>query len=109
MGEKGEQEWQTMWGAEVKVINPGNLMPDDLLKSCITTTQKYLAEFPDFEKDGLQVAELIKKHLDTTWSPSWHVIIGKNFGSLCTHETKRFLYFYTGDKAVMIFKAGGAP
>jgi dynein light chain LC8-type len=70
---------------------------------------QYLAEFPDFEKDGLQVAELIKKHLDTTWSPSWHVIIGKNFGSLCTHETKRFLYFYTGDKAVMIFKAGGAP
>lgn len=70
---------------------------------------QYLAEFPDFEKDGLQVAELIKKHLDETWSPSWHVIIGKNFGSLCTHETKRFLYFYTGDKAVMIFKAGGAP
>ena len=55
------------------------------------------------------MAEKIKKHLDETWSPSWHVIIGKNFGSLCTHETKRFLYFYTGDKAVMIFKAGGAP
>jgi hypothetical protein len=40
MAEKGEQEWQTMWGAEVKVINPGNLMPDDMLKSCITTTQR---------------------------------------------------------------------
>ena len=44
-GEKGEQEWQTMWGAEVKVINPGNLMPDDMLKSCITTTQKVRRRF----------------------------------------------------------------
>ena len=40
MGEKGDQEWVKMWGADVKVVNPGNLMPDDMLKSCITTTQK---------------------------------------------------------------------
>ena len=38
MGEKGDQEWVKMWGADVKVVNPGNLMPDDMLKSCITTT-----------------------------------------------------------------------
>ena len=42
-GEKGDQEWVKMWGADVKVVNPGNLMPDDMLKSCITTTQKVSA------------------------------------------------------------------
>ena len=40
MAEKGDQEWVKMWGADVKVVNPGNLMPDDMLKSCIQTTQK---------------------------------------------------------------------
>ena len=41
-GEKGEQEWQTMWGAEVKVINPGNLMPDDMLKSSSPPHKRYV-------------------------------------------------------------------
>jgi dynein light chain LC8-type len=54
----------------------------------------------------LECAEIIKKEFDTRWSPHWHVIIGRNFGSFVTHETKSFLFFYLGDKAIMIFKAG---
>lgn len=38
------------------------------------------------------------------WSPHWHVIVGRNFGSFVTHETKKFIFFYLDDKAVMIFK-----
>ena len=37
---------------------------------------------------------------------TWHVVVGKHFGSFVTHETRGFLYFYVYDKAVMIFKAG---
>ena len=51
------------------------------------------------------VTKAIKAALDDKWGPSWHVVIGKNFGSFVTHECKRFLYFYWGEKAVMIFKA----
>ena len=48
------------------------------------------------------------------WNPNWHVVIGKNFGSFVTHETRCFLYFYVGgmndvsvdSKAVMMYKAG---
>lgn len=55
---------------------------------------------------GALIAEKIKKHFDETWSPHWHVVIGRNFGSFVNHETKRFVYFYLADKAVMIHKAG---
>lgn len=39
------------------------------------------------ETTGLAAAEKIKKHFDTRWDPSWHVIIGRNFGAFVTHET----------------------
>jgi dynein light chain LC8-type len=51
------------------------------------------------------VAEL-KKYMDKTWMPNWHIVIGRNFGSFVTHETRCFLYFYYAEKAVMMFKAG---
>lgn len=60
----------------------------------------------DWEEKGLEVVEAVKKDFDEHLEPHWHVIIGKNFGSFVTHETKKFLYFYVGDKAVMVFKAG---
>ena len=98
-----------MWGAKVKM--PVD-MPDDMLRDAISLTHKYLGpqddkENPlDFETQGLEVAEAIKHEFDQKWTPHWHVIIGRNFGSFVTHETRGFLYFYVYDKAVMIFKAG---
>jgi hypothetical protein len=37
---------------------------------------------------------------------SRHVIVGRNFGSYVTHETKHFIYFYLGQVAVLLFKSG---
>ena len=69
------------------------------------------AEAEAFEKRKEEAkeaaAEKVKNYFDKRWGPSWHVVIGKNFGSHCTHETKRFIYFYYGDKAVMVWRAGG--
>ena len=59
-----------------------------------------------FDSDGLETVTEIKRELDKTFGTSWHVIIGRAFGSFCTHEAKTFMYFYIGDKAVMLFKAG---
>ena len=94
-------EWSMMWGAKVKVRND---MPDDILKDAIETSRKYLEECENFETDGLSVAENIKNYFDKKWSPHWHVVIGRNFGSFCTHETHKFVFFYLEDKAFMLFK-----
>ena len=54
---------------------------------------------------GLKAAEEIKLRFDAKWSPNWHVVVGRSFGSYVTHETTCFVYFYIDDKAVMMYKA----
>jgi hypothetical protein len=98
-----------------------NDMPDDILRDAIETSKRVIQEARDFESEGIFIkvgvcnlilflglacAEKIKNEFDARWSPYWHCVIGRNFGSFVTHETKKFAFFYIGDKAVMLFKAG---
>ena len=55
------------------------------------------------EKD---IAAYIKKEFDKKYNPTWHCIVGRDFGSYVTHETKHFVYFYLGKVAVLLFKSG---
>ncbi|RLV95918.1 Cyanamide hydratase DDI3 [Spathaspora sp. JA1] len=55
------------------------------------------------EKD---IATFLKKELDQIYGPTWHVIVGRSFGSYVTHEQGYFIYFYIGDLAFLIFKSG---
>ena len=61
--------------------------------------------------DRARVALLIPSRLSFTrrlLPPRFHrhVIVGRNFGSYVTHETKHFIYFYLGQVAVLLFKSG---
>lgn len=53
-----------------------------------------------------QIAAFIKKEFDRKYSPTWHCVVGRNFGSYVTHETKHFIYFYLGQVAILLFKSG---
>ena len=90
-------DWLYMWGAQVK--SPVD-MPDDMLKDAIHVVGAELdamkAANKSIEEDGLAICERVKHHFDKTWSPYWHVIIGNNFGSFCTHEMRGYIYFYYG-------------
>lgn len=55
------------------------------------------------EKD---IAAYLKKELDQLYGPTWHVIVGRSFGSYVTHEQGYFIYFYLGDLAFLAFKSG---
>lgn len=52
------------------------------------------------------IAAFIKKEFDKKYNPTWHCIVGRNFGSYVTHETKNFIYFYMGQIAILLFKSG---
>lgn len=52
------------------------------------------------------IAAYIKKEFDKKYSPTWHCIVGRSFGSYITHESKHFIYFYVGQLAVLLFKSG---
>ncbi|QLL30735.1 hypothetical protein HG536_0A05500 [Torulaspora globosa] len=55
----------------------------------------------ELERD---IAGSIKKQLDVKYGSTWHVIVGKNFGSYVTHEKGYFMYFYIGPLAFLVFK-----
>lgn len=69
-----------------------------LLNIVLQALEKY-----NIEKD---IAAYIKKEFDKKYNPTWHCIVGRNFGSYVTHETKHFIYFYLGQVAVLLFKSG---
>ncbi|GIQ88973.1 dynein light chain, type 1/2 [Kipferlia bialata] len=77
-------------------------MPDDMQQDAVDCSIQALERF-NIEKD---IAAFIKKEFDKKHSPTWHCIVGKNFGSYITHETKRFIYFYVGQLAILLFKSG---
>ena len=46
------------------------------------------------------------QEFDKKYNPTWHCIVGRNFGSYVTHETRHFIYFYLGQVAILLFKSG---
>ncbi|CAL6030031.1 Dynein_light chain [Hexamita inflata] len=77
-------------------------MPEEMQQDAIDCAIQAMERF-NIEKD---IAAYVKKEFDKKHHPTWHVIVGKNFGSYVTHETKRFIYFYIGQLAFLIFKSG---
>ncbi|KAK4338872.1 hypothetical protein RND71_040334 [Anisodus tanguticus] len=87
--------------AKIVTIKSADMKPDvqkEAVDIAIAAFEKH-----NVEKD---VAELIKKEFDKKYGPTWHCIVGKNFGSYVTHETNHFVYFYLDSKAVLLFKSG---
>ncbi|XP_027339108.1 dynein light chain 2, cytoplasmic-like [Abrus precatorius] len=83
------------------IIKSADMIPDmqkEAVDIAVTAFEKY-----NVEKD---VAEQIKKEFDKRHGPTWHCIVGRNFGSYVTHETDHFVYFYLDQKAVLLFKSG---
>ncbi len=69
------------------------------------TAKRLLKPITDWQSEGDAVVQEFKRELDTAWAPYWHVVIGKSFGSLVAHESRRMAFFYIEDKAVLVFKA----
>ncbi|XVF66197.1 hypothetical protein PTKIN_Ptkin10aG0016200 [Pterospermum kingtungense] len=85
-----------------KVIIKSADMKEDMQKEAVNIA------ISAFEKNNVEkdVAEHIKKEFDKKHGPTWHCIVGRNFGSYVTHETNHFVYFYLDHKAVLLFKSG---
>merc|ERR1712094_143271 len=78
-------------------------MSEAKLTEAIDVARKTMQEG---EKSEFEMANSISSYFNAKYHPTWHCIVGKNFGAFCTAETKTFAYFYLGQTAVLIFKAG---
>ena len=52
-----------------------------------------------------EIASNIKKIFEERYQPSWHCIVGRNFGAHVTFEAKNYIYFYIGQMGVLLFKS----
>uniref|UniRef100_A0A9J7Z351 Dynein light chain n=1 Tax=Cyprinus carpio carpio TaxID=630221 RepID=A0A9J7Z351_CYPCA len=84
--------------AVIKNADMSEEMQQDSVECATQALEKY-----NIEKD---IAAYIKKEFDKKYNPTWHCIVGRNFGSYVTHETKHFIYFYLGQVAILLFKSG---
>ncbi|KAK6539500.1 Dynein light chain [Orbilia ellipsospora] len=82
--------------AVIKSVDMAEKMQEDAIAVAKSSMDQY-----NIEKD---IAQAIKKEFDQRYGSTWHCIVGRNFGSFVTHETKHFIYFYLGHVAILLFK-----
>lgn len=82
--------------AQVKSVDMTEEMQQQAIEVASDAMEKYT-----IEKD---IAQHIKREFDSRAGATWHCIVGRNFGSFVTHETKHFIYFYLGHCAILLFK-----
>ncbi|KDO18594.1 hypothetical protein SPRG_16013 [Saprolegnia parasitica CBS 223.65] len=78
-------------------------MEDFLIASATNALKAY---YKGEKNHFTEVAQQIKKEIEETHDGSWHVIVGKSFGSFVTHEVKKLLYFFLGQIGFLIFRHG---
>ncbi|KAG0234290.1 dynein light chain 2, cytoplasmic-like protein [Mortierella sp. GBAus27b] len=82
----------------IKNADMNDEMQQEAVECAVTAFGMYTVE-----KD---IAAYLKKAFDKKYGATWHCIVGRNFGSFVTHETKHFIYFYMDKIAILLFKSG---
>ncbi|CAH8434906.1 unnamed protein product [Schistosoma rodhaini] len=57
-------------------------MSDDMQQCAVDTAAQAMTEY-SIEKD---IAAYIKKHFDKNYGPTWHCVVGKNFGRVLFNQ-----------------------
>nr|CDS16764.1 dynein light chain [Echinococcus granulosus] len=84
-----------------KAIVKNTDMSEEMQQRAIECAEEALDRY-NIEKD---IAAHIKKLFDKEFSPTWHCVVGRNFGSYVTHEENKFIYFYLGHIAILLYKS----
>jgi dynein light chain LC8-type len=82
--------------AIIKNVDMSEEMQQDSVDIASAALEKY-----NIEKD---IAAQIKKEFDRKYGPTWHVVVGKNFGSYVTHGMLACLISQSGSSYTPIFR-----
>ncbi|XP_062445941.1 dynein light chain 2, cytoplasmic-like isoform X1 [Rhea pennata] len=84
--------------AVIKDTDMSEDMQQEAIDCAILALEKYNVE--------KEIAALIKREFEKKYSPTWHCIVGRKFGSYVSHETKHFIFFLVRGVNILLFKAG---
>lgn len=87
--------------SEEHVMKACDMAPDMVADTVKTAAEAF--RLHTLERDR---AQHIKKEFDRKYGNTWHCIVGREFGSYTSHESKNFIYFSIGEISVLLFKAG---
>lgn len=90
------------WDKDKKAIIKSADMEESMLQEAVDVALEAI-ERSSIEYD---IAYYVKTEFDYKYGPTWHCVVGKDFGSYVTHENKCFVYFYLGKLGVLLFKYG---
>ena len=83
--------------AVIKICEMEQEMKDFAIETGIYATQAKSTE--------QEISSYIKKVFEERFQPSWHCIVGRNFGAHVTFEARNYIYFYIGQMGVLLFKS----
>ena len=83
--------------AVIKICEMEQEMKDFAVETGIYATQTKSTE--------QEISSYIKKVFEERFQPSWHCIVGRNFGAHVTFEARNYIYFYIGQMGVLLFKS----
>ena len=92
-----------MAAKQIKMNEAG--MNADMTKEMIEEAHTLALQAFEEQTQEKAIATYIKQEFAKKHKGIWHCIVGKNFGSFVTHETKAYIYFYVGQMAVLLWKS----
>ena len=73
-------------------------MQEEAVKTAVEAIEK--------NNDYNNIAAYIKLSFDKKYNPPWNCIVGVNFGSSVSHETKRYMYArLAGESFLLLYKS----
>ncbi|GMF16932.1 unnamed protein product [Phytophthora fragariaefolia] len=87
-------------GTQVKPVVKTSTMDQELQDEVIAVAQVAMST----ETNEQEIAAKIKQHFEQKYHGLlWHCCVGRNVACYVTHEQSKFLYFYIGQMAVVLF------
>ena len=77
----------------------------DMTKEMQDDARAFVLAAFESETQEKAIASYIKHEFQRKYKGLWHCIVGKNFGSYVTHETKGYIYLTFGQMAVLLWKS----
>ena len=88
----------------VATIKATDMNEQQMIEDAVDCSAQALEKFE--EDKNTEIAGFIKKEFDRRYQPTWHCVVGKNFGGYVTHELTNYIYFYLDEICVMLWRSG---
>jgi dynein light chain LC6, flagellar outer arm len=76
-------------------------MPSEMQRFALYSASQALRLY-SLEKN---IAESIKQDFDRTFKPTWHCIVGKNWGSCVTHSKEHYIRMMNSNLIILLYKS----